>query len=256
MARLRAAGCVYADQEATLLREAVEDPVEVDRLVAARVTGTPLEHLLGWAAFAGLRVRVTPGVFVPRRRTELLVTEAVRAITARGADATVVDLCCGSGAVAAAVLSRVGAEVHAADVDPVAVACARTNLPRQRVHQGDLYDALPGRLRGRIDVLTANAPYVPHEIVGTLPVEARDHEPRSALDGGRDGLDVHRRIMAGAPAWLSPAGVLLLETSALQARDDVELMSAAGFAASVVSDPVGGGTVIHGRLSRPARPAV
>ena len=105
--------------------------------------------------------------------------------------------------------------MHAADVDPAAVACARRNLPP--VYQGDLYAALPERLRGRVDLLVVNAPYVPTAAIATMPPEARDHEPRVALDGGADGLDVQRRVAADAPAWLRPGGALLIETGADQA---------------------------------------
>src|SRR5690606_31702571 len=110
----------------------------------------------------------------------------------------------GTGAVGAAVLAAAGeavAELHAADVDPAAVACARTNLPTAQVHAGDLWDALPAALRGRVDVVAANAPYVPTDEIATMPPEARDHEARVALDGGPDGLELHRRVAAGARDW-------------------------------------------------------
>ena len=124
--RLRAAGCVFAEDEARLLLAEARTADQLDALVERRVAGEPLEHLLGWAEFAGLRIAVGPGVFVPRRRTEVLVAEAV-ALARPGA--VVVDLCCGSGAVGVAVASAVpGIELHAADVDPAAVACARANL--------------------------------------------------------------------------------------------------------------------------------
>jgi release factor glutamine methyltransferase len=222
--RLRAAGCVFAEDEARLLRAAAETPAELEALVARRVEGAPLEALLGWVEFCGLRIAVDPGVFVPRRRTAFLVAEAVRR-AAPGA--IVVDLCCGTGAVGAAVAAAApGVEVHAADVDPAAVACARRNLPR--VYQGDLYAALPHRLRGRVDLLVVNAPYVPTAAIATMPPEARDHEPRLALDGGVDGLDVQRRVAAGAGAWLRPGGALLIETGADQAPHTAALFSAAG----------------------------
>ncbi len=162
---------------------------------------------------------MAPGVFVPRRRTEFLVAQALA--HAPGAR-LVVDLCCGTGAVGAALAEALeGPEVHAADVDPAAAACARGNLAPYggRVHTGDLYEALPGSLRGRIDVLAANVPYVPSDEVALLPAEAREHEPRTALDGGADGLDVLRRVAAGAPDWLAPGGCLLVETSERQAPE-------------------------------------
>jgi release factor glutamine methyltransferase len=244
VAALRAAGCVFAEDEAALLLAAAEDPARLDALVARRVAGEPLEHLLGWAEFCGLRVAVTPGVFVPRRRTEALVAEAVA--RARP-EAVVVDLCCGSGAVGAAVSAAVpGVEMHAADVDPAAVACARTNLPAARVHEGDLFDALPTELRGRVELLVANAPYVPTAAIGLMPPEAREHEPAVALDGGDDGLAVLRRIVHGAPDWLAPGGALLFETDTEQAADAAAALAAAGLDPLVVEDDDRSATVLIG----------
>src|SRR3954469_2181337 len=138
VARLRAAGCVFAEEEARLLLTSAGSPAELEVLVARRVLGEPLEHLLGWAEFSGLRIALGPGVFVPRRRTEVLVEEAV-ALAQPGA--VVVDLCCGSGALGVAVATAVAdVGLHAADVDPAAVACARSNVAAVggRVYLGDL----------------------------------------------------------------------------------------------------------------------
>jgi len=170
--------------------------------------------VLGWAEFSGMRFAVEPGVFVPRRRTEFLVHEAAR-LARPGA--VIVDLCCGTGALGAALAASVErAEVHAVDVDPAAVRCARRNVPGT-VYQGDLFEPLPSTLRGRVDVLLANVPYVPTQEIELLPAEARLHEDRVALDGGPDGLSVLRRVAAEAPQWLAPGGHLLIETSAAQA---------------------------------------
>jgi release factor glutamine methyltransferase len=228
--RLRAAGCVFAEDEARLLQGSGRD---VPGLVERRVAGEPLEYLLGWAEFCGRRFAVEAPVFVPRRRTELLVREALR----RASGATVVlELCCGSAAVAAVLAAEwPAADVHATDVDPAAVRCARRNLPAARVHEGDLYAALPPTLRGRVDVLVANAPYVPTGEIAMMPAEARDHEAPVALDGGADGLDLHRRIAAGAPEWLAPGGWLLIETSRHQAGRTAALAERAGLAAEVVT---------------------
>ncbi|MFD4142431.1 putative protein N(5)-glutamine methyltransferase [Streptomyces sp. NPDC058572] len=215
---LRGAGCVFAEDEADLLLSAARDPAELADMVGRRVSGLPLEHVLGWADFCGMRVSVDPGVFVPRRRTEFLVALAVR--LAPPGDAVVVDLCCGSGAVGAAVVATLGrGELHAADIEPSAVRCARRNVAAAggRVYAGDLYEPLPAALTGRIDVLVVNAPYVPTDQIGLLPPEARDHEPLVALDGGPDGLGVQRRVTAGAGQWLAPGGALLIETSERQA---------------------------------------
>jgi release factor glutamine methyltransferase len=243
--RLRAAGCVYAEDEARLLVEAAPDAAELEVLAARRVAGEPLEHLLGWAEFCGLRVRVAPSVFVPRRRTELLVRVAAESL--RPGD-VVLDLCCGSGAVAAALLAGVPeADVHAADIDPAAVACARLNLPAERVHLGDLYAAVPDGLRGRVAVLTANAPYVPSDRIATMPSEARDHEARVALDGGHDGLDVQRALIAGAPAWLARGGRVLVETSRSQAPLTLASMRTAGLEVDLRQDPDIDATIAVGR---------
>lgn len=244
--RLRAAGCVFAEDEARLLIAAARTPAELDVMVGQRVAGLPLEQVLGWAEFCGLRIAVDPGVFVPRRRTEFLVRRAAalarRAAAPTGPDPSgpdptgqravvVVDLCCGSGAVGAALAAALGqVELHAADIDPAAVRCARRNVAAAggQVYQGDLYRPLPARLRGRVDILAANVPYVPSGDVGLLPPEARAHEPRVALDGGADGLDVLRRVAAGAPLWLAPGGHLLVETSERQAPRAAEAVGRDG----------------------------
>jgi release factor glutamine methyltransferase len=222
---LRAAGCVFAEDEARLLTAAASTPEELAILVDRRVTGLPLEHLLGWAEFCGLRIAVDPGVFVPRRRSALLVKEAA-ALARPGA--VVVDLCCGTGAVGVAIAAVVGdVELHAADIDPAALPCARRNVAivGGQVYEGDLYAPLPASLHGRVDVLVANAPYVPTGAIGMMPPEARDHEARVALDGGADGLDVQRRVAAGAVRWLRKGGHLLIETS-----KDQSMLTAAAFA--------------------------
>ncbi|WBO68077.1 putative protein N(5)-glutamine methyltransferase [Streptomyces camelliae] len=228
---LRAAGCVFAEDEAELILATARSAEELTSMVDRRVAGLPLEQVLGWAEFHGLRIHVEPGVFVPRRRTEFLVGQAL----AQAPDASVVvDLCCGSGALGAALAAALdGAEVHAADIDPAAVRCARRNLAPfgGRAHEGDLYDALPPHVRGRVDVLMANVPYVPTAEVPLLPAEARDHEPLVALDGGADGLDVLRRVAAGAREWLAPGGCLLTETSERQAPAAVQAFADAGLTA-------------------------
>jgi len=214
-------------------------------MVTRRAAGEPLEQVIGWAGFCGQRIVVQPGVFVPRRRTEFLVHCAVD-LAAPGA--VIVDLCCGAGAIGAALAAAVErAEVHAADIDPAAVRCARQNLPAGHVYQGDLYEPLPAGLRGRVAILTANVPYVPTGQIGFLPSEARVHEPRTALDGGRDGLDVLRRVAAGAPAWLAPGGHLLSEASEDQAPLAEAVLASAGLVARVVTSEDEGATVVIGR---------
>lgn len=216
-------------------------------MVARRIAGEPLEYILGWVEFAGVRVVVPPGVFVPRQRSALLVDQA-RALLSPGT--VVVDLCCGAAPIALALASSSpGVQLYAADVDPVAVACARQNLAPYggRVFVGDLYDALPRELRGGVDVLIANAPYVPTEAIDLMPTEARDQEPRHTLDGGEDGLDLARRIVAGAAQWLAANGTLLIETSSSQAEPLAAAMASASLSALVVEDDERGATCVVGR---------
>jgi release factor glutamine methyltransferase len=242
---LRAAGCVYAEDEAAVLVAAAADRGALDAMVRRRAGGEPLELVVGYADFCGVRVRLRPGVFVPRVRSELLVRLGVTAARAAPA-AVVVDLCCGSGALGMAVAAQAPRSVmYAADRDPAAVACARDNLG-SRVYQGDLYTALPTSLRGRVDVLLANVPYVASAHLALLPAEARDYEPRAALDGGADGLDVFRRVAVGAPRWLAPGGVVLSEITESQADAASAVLRAAGLRAEVASDEDLEATVVVG----------
>ncbi|MET0481207.1 MAG: putative protein N(5)-glutamine methyltransferase [Mycetocola sp.] len=249
--KLRAAGCVFADEEAALLGDAAATASELDALVARRLDGEPLEYILGWAEFCGLRVAVEPGVFVPRRRTGFLVDRAVM-LAAGSGHPLVVDLCCGSGAIGRALVERLGdVELFATEIDPVAVRCARVNLgERGLVLEGDLYEPLPTRLRGRVDLLTANAPYVPTADIATMPREARLHEAWATLDGGHDGLDLQRRIAAEASVWLRVGGHLLIETSERQADDTAGILARAGLDPLVEHSVEYDATVVTARASR------
>ncbi|MFF9686142.1 putative protein N(5)-glutamine methyltransferase [Streptomyces sp. NPDC014623] len=246
---LRAAGCVFAEDEAELLLSAAADPAELAVMLERRTAGFPLEHVIGWAEFCGLRFAVDPGVFVPRRRTELLVRQAASLAPDR---AVVVDLCCGTGALGRALTSSLPeAELHAADVDPAAVRCARRNVGAGgTVYEGDLFAPLPRSLRGKVDVLLANVPYVPTDDVELLPAEARVHEPRVALDGGSDGLDVMRRVVAEANDWLAPGGSMLVETSERQAARAAETVGSGGLVARVVDSEELYATVVIGTRPR------
>jgi release factor glutamine methyltransferase len=260
--RLRAAGCVFAEDEARLLIAEARTQAGLEAMVARRAAGLPLEQVVGWAEFCGLRIAVEPGVFVPRRRTEFLVRRATalarEAAGPAGARPVVVDLCCGSGAIGAALAAALGpVELHAADIDPVAVACARRNLAAAggRVHQGDLFDALPAALRGRVGLLAANVPYIPTGEIGLLPPEARVHEPRAALDGGADGLGLLRRVAAAAPQWLTPGGHLLIETSERQAADAAAVFAGSGLITQTARCQELNATVVVGTRPSGASPA-
>jgi release factor glutamine methyltransferase len=244
---LRAAGCVFAEDEARLLLEAASSPEEFARMLARRVAGLPLEQVVGWVEFFGLRLAVAPGVFVPRRKSELIVREAA-AVASPGA--VVVDLCCGCGALGRALATAVAeVSVVAADISPAAADCARRNLAPigGQVFEGDLFEALPDGLRGDIDVLLCNAPYVPSDRIRTLPPEARLHEPQVTLDGGSDGLDVLRRVATAAADWLRAGGRVFVETSPAQAPVVAHLFAAAGLTPRVVHDDALEATAVVGQ---------
>ncbi|WP_341719507.1 putative protein N(5)-glutamine methyltransferase [Micromonospora sp. FIMYZ51] len=246
--RLRDAGCVWAEDETRLLVEAATGPEMLAALVDRRVAGEPLEYLLGWAEFCGERIAVDPGVFVPRTRTALLVAAAV-AVT--GPAATVVELCCGSGALTRALARRLVTPrlLAAVDLDPAAVACARRNLAALSVpvFAGDLFDPLPVAWRGGLDLVVANAPYVPTAELTLLPTESRRYEAPVALDGGSDGLAVLRRIAVAALSWLAPGGHLVLEIGAGQVDEVRAVLTDAGLEATVVRDEVLGATAMTAR---------
>ncbi|MGI9018189.1 MAG: putative protein N(5)-glutamine methyltransferase [Euzebya sp.] len=260
--RLRVAGCIYADEEARLLMSAARGSGDLADLVDRRVAGEPLEYLLGWAQFRGRTILLEPGVFIPRERTEFLVDQGAALIEKGPKRTVVVDLCCGSGAVGAALAAACGplelhvelhVELHSVDIDPSAVRCARRNLAvwGGTVYLGDLYQPLPSALRGRVDVLVANAPYVPSAAIAMLPWESRRHEPLIALDGGADGLDVQRGVIAGASEWLAPDGHVLVETSRDQASATLDIADQAGLQSRLARQEAIDATVV---IAAPAGP--
>ena len=246
IAQLRAAGCVFAEDEAELLLTAATSEAELAQWVGRRINGEPLEQLIGWVEFHGRRIQLAPGVFVPRRRTELMATIAIERLRP---GAVLVELCCGAGAVTAVAAGTIAnLQVWAADCDPAAVGAARRNLPADRVLLGDLYQPLPPRLRGHIDVLAANAPYVPTDSIALMPPEARLYEATVALDGGTDGLDVVRRVLADAPHWLAPHGSLLVEAGSGQLQALSRFADQLGLIPTVHTDPEIGAIVVELRL--------
>lgn len=238
VAALRRAGCVFAEEEAAVLRESAGTAAELERLVEARAEGAPLEQLVGWVDLGGLRLRVGPGVFVPRQRTRLLTEVAIAAVesaetdSAQGASPPVfVEAFAGVSPVAAAVrAAHPATEVHVTDHDESALRYARMNLgDTAGVHPGSVLRALPDRLRERVSVIAAVPPYVPDGEAGLLPHEARDFEPPAALFGGSDGLDAARSLIHEAPQWLALRGRVVVEMHAAQARDAARLAEHHGF---------------------------
>jgi len=218
-------GFVAPDAEADALLGASSEGVgPIEDLIARRLLGEPLAWIIGWVRFCGLRVRVDPGVFVPRPHTEALALRAVALLPPLG---VAVDLCTGSGAVAAVLGSeRPRAAVVAADIDPLAVACARRN--GVRALEGDLDEPLRPSWRGRVDVMTAVVPYVPTEELHLVPSDVLAHEPRRALDGGRRGTLVLVRAAEAATRWLRPGGCVLLELGGDQAEEVAKTLADVG----------------------------
>ena len=237
---------MFADDEADVLLRCAVPPAELAVMVARRAGGEPLEYVLGFAEFCGLRILVEPGVFVPRRRSEFLAREAARLAVV---PAVVVDLCCGAGGLGVAIASLApDCDLYAADIEPAAVRCARRNVEPigGQVFEGDLYDALPTHLRGRVTVLVANAPYVPSGAIDFMPPEARDYEPLITLDGGHDGLDVQRRVIISASDWLAPGGQLLIETSERQSPATADAFAQAGLSPRIIYDDDRDATLVVG----------
>lgn len=234
--RLKAAGCVFAEDEARLMIDEADDTRELAAMIERRGSGEPLQQILGWAMFANQRVGIAPGVFVPRRRTEFLFLQAAKN-TERGD--VVLDLCCGAAPISMA-LSAVkrNIELHCSDIDPVAIECAEKNLEGTGAvtYVGDMFDPLPVVLRGRINVLVANVPYVPSEAIETMPAEARKYEKREALDGGADGLDYQRKVAEEAAGWIKRDGCVMFETSEQQAEASVELCESNGLKPELLRD--------------------
>jgi release factor glutamine methyltransferase len=205
-----------------------------DALVARRARHEPIQYLLGEAEFCGLRLELGPGVFIPRPETEGLVDRALALPLPE--KAVVVDLCTGSGAIACALAARrPGSTVWAVDQAALAAECARANVRRLglegrvRVREGDLFAPLREAVAAHgADLVVANPPYLATTLLPTLPVEVREWEPHAALAGGPDGLDVVRRLLAAAPAWLRPGGALLVEIGEEQGLVARELAEADG----------------------------
>ncbi len=243
---LAEAGCIAAAEEADeLVHAAAGDVGALRRLVSRRTGGEPLAWLTGTVTFCGVELCVAPGVYVPRWQTEPLARRAASLLPSEG---TAVDLCTGAGAVAAVLATaKPRARVVATELDGRAARCARGN--GVQVFEGFLDDPLPRRLEQRIDVLTAVVPYVPTPSFRLLPRDVRTFEPRLALDGGADGLDLLDAVARRSRRWLRPGGSVLLEMGGDQVEPMKALLRDCGFdGVEVMADEEGDPRAICARL--------
>jgi release factor glutamine methyltransferase len=232
----------YHDRPLTL-----EERAALREGVARRAKGEPLQYVTGEVPFRHLVLRIVPGVFIPRPETEVLVEAVLRHLDdSTVAEPVVVDLCTGSGAVALAIAQeRPSVSVWATEITPQGAALAHDNAERAGVAdrvtvlEGDLFAPVPAELRGRIDVVAANPPYIPTADLAALPMEVVAFEPMGALDGGPCGMDVIERIMSEAREWLAPHGALAIETDTARVRDAASAMSAWYECVSVGQDLTG-----------------
>ena len=232
--RLAAAGCVAADEEAHELLAAAPDDGTLEAWIRRREDGEPLAWITGTVRFCGHALHVHPGVYVPRLQSEELARHAATLLAASGGRAA--DLCTGAGAIAVHLMAAVPeATVIGVDIDVPSVVCARRNGVTAVVADLDR----PLRANA-FEVVTAVAPYVPTGELRFLPADVQGHEPRLALDGGRDGLDVVRRIVVSAARLLWPGGWLLIELGGDQDQALTRTLAASGFdSATAWSDEEG-----------------
>ncbi len=238
-------------EERAVLRESVQ----------RRAAGEPLQYVTGEVAFRHIVVKVRPGVLIPRPETEILTGEVLSAIEALSA-ARVADVCTGSGCIALAIANEhPSATVWASDLSPVAVEVAAENAARLglaervTVREGDLLDALPAELAGTLHAIVSNPPYIPSADVPDLPAEVAGFEPHLALDGGADGLDVYRRLLAQSVLWLAPEGVLAVELDERRVGDAAEEAKQWYEKVRVVEDLTGRDRVVVATGIRDPRPS-
>lgn len=215
------------------------------RLVRRRLAGEPLQYIEGTVQFGPIEVRVDRRVLIPRPETEVLWERAVQALGRADEDTVIVDIGTGSGALALALKHAFpAARVYGTDVDPAAAGLAEENVAGTGVTilVGDLYDALPFGMRGHVDLLVANPPYVgEHE---ELPAEVRDHEPATALYAGPAGDEVLVRLAEQAFYWVKPGGWVFVEIGETQAGRARELF--ADFKCEILNDLAGRPRILAG----------
>lgn len=213
----------------------IDEEKALEEVVKRRVAREPSQYIFGEAWFRRLEFKVTRDVLIPRPETELLVEEAVKEAGGLRGEIRIIDLCTGSGCIAIAAAREIpGAFVYAADISPAALSVAQENAQRTGVAdrvkflQGDLFGALSSEVRGRVNMVLSNPPYIAESELKTLEPEVKDFEPVAALSGGPDGLLFVRKIINEAPQFLAPGGVLLMEMGYGQAKDVLGLAEGSG----------------------------
>lgn len=222
--KLPLSGLYLQGEEAVSL----EEEQTLRQILQRRVRGEPLAYILGERYFMGLPFAVVPGVLIPRQETELLCEWAIDRIKEEGLR-RVLDLCTGSGCIAISIARYSDAEVWASDISPIAVRTARQNADRLKANVHVAESDLFLNIRGKYDMITANPPYIDDAAYAALEEGVRQYEPALALRGGRDGLDLYRRIVAQAPAHLQQGGYLVQEIGYDQAEAVSGLLRERGF---------------------------
>lgn len=206
--------------------------------VKRRAAGEPLQTIIGTTEFYSRSFKVEPGVFIPRPETEILVDRCLRILTPAGHSLVapqVLEIGSGSGVIGITLAAELPTLlVVATDVDPVAVRLSQFNAhrlgvaPRLKFLVGDGYRPLPTSLKGKIDLLVSNPPYIRSEEIAGLPREVAAHDPQAALDGGSDGLQLYRALAAGFATWLAPTAGVAVEIGHDQAEAVVDIFGRAG----------------------------
>ena len=209
-------------------------------LIDRRAAGEPLQYILGSQEFMGLNFAVNPSVLIPRQDTETLVELALKRVGEKKRSLSILDMCCGSGAIAVSMAHFLPkAKITACDISPEALEVARGNAARNGLNgriefrESDLFFMTKRkktvRIKDSFDIILSNPPYIPTQDIDTLQTEVRDHEPIKALDGGSDGLDFYRRIAEDAFGSLKKDGLMFLEIGCDQAEAVTSLLSGAGY---------------------------
>ena len=215
--------------------------------IVRRAEGEPLQYITQKAPFRYLELKISPGVLIPRPETEVLVNEVLKELDTVEGEKLVADVCCGSGCIACSLASeREDINVWATDISPEAIALTERNVAalhlkdRIQVRQGDLSAPIDEALRGCFDCVISNPPYIPTSMVDTLPEEVGSFEPRLALDGGADGLDIYRRLLDEANGLLRPGGILGVELHEDTLEEARFLATQASFTDTIVEKDLAG----------------